>query len=80
MRKMTKYLKVHFSSASMNWKTPKKLFEELDKEFDFNFDPCPEYASFDGLAIDWKERNFVNPPYGNQLKLWIKKREIPEKL
>lgn len=70
---MTKYLKVHFSSASMNWKTPKKLFEELDKEFDFNFDPCPEYASFDGLAIDWKERNFVNPPYGNQLKLWIKK-------
>ena len=24
-----------------NWKTPKELYSLLDKEFNFNFDPCP---------------------------------------
>ncbi len=32
---------VHFSSATDSWSTPAALFRELDKEFNFNFDPCP---------------------------------------
>lgn len=43
--------------------TPKDLLEIINKEFNFNFDPCPLNPTFDGLEVEWKERNFVNPPY-----------------
>lgn len=36
------------------------------------FDPCPLNPEFDGLSIEWKEWNFVNPPYSNPLA-WVKK-------
>lgn len=66
-------LKVHFSSIKQNWKTPKKFYEELNKEFQFDFDPCPSNPTFDGLMIDWGKSNFVNPPYGRQIVAWCKK-------
>jgi len=38
------------------------------------FDPCPLFSDFDGLAIEWKEVNFINPPYSRKLKeLFIRK-------
>ena len=46
-----------------HWATPKYLYDELNAEFHFDFDPCPLRSSFDGLARDWGDRNFVNPPY-----------------
>lgn len=64
--------KVHFSTLTDEWKTPESLFNKLNKEFEFNFDPCPLAKSFDGLKIDWGLRNFCNPPY-SQLKAWCKK-------
>jgi site-specific DNA-methyltransferase (adenine-specific) len=67
--------KILFSSVSDEWNTPKSLYEQLDKEFHFNHDPCPSYhhdfRTFDGLG-NWKERNFINPPY-SQVDIWIKK-------
>lgn len=51
-----------------HWATPKTFYEELNKEFQFNFDPCPLHSTFDGLIIEWKERNFINPPYSRSLK------------
>lgn len=51
-----------------NWATPKDLYQELNSEFNFDFDPCPINAEFDGLNIEWGERNFVNPPYSRVLK------------
>lgn len=48
---------------SDHWATPKKLYDELNAEFHFDFDPCPLYATFDGLKMDWGGSNFVNPPY-----------------
>lgn len=46
----------------------------MNKEFSFNFDPCPVNPSFDGLNIEWKDRNYINPPYSRQLKeAFIKK-------
>ena len=41
------------------------------------FDPCPfnpdqAHTGVDGLAIDWEDRTFVNPPYSNPLP-WVKK-------
>lgn len=48
---------------SDDWATPDWLYDELNKEFNFDFDPCPLKADFDGLSIDWGEVNYVNPPY-----------------
>ena len=65
--------KVMFLSQKIDYKTPDKLFLELNKEFAFTFDPCPLNPKFDGLKIEWGKRNFVNPPYGREIKKWIKK-------
>ena len=54
-----------------DWATPPYFYDELNKEFDFNFDPCPyqhDIETWNGLEIDWKERNFINPPYSRKLK------------
>ena len=59
---------------SDDWETPVELYKILDNEFNFNFDPCPLHADFNGLEIEWKERNFINPPYSQKLKeLFIRK-------
>lgn len=51
-----------------NWATPKYVYDFLDKEFNFDFDPCPLNPNEitedkNGLLISWGKRNFVNPPY-----------------
>ena len=54
-----------------NYATPPELYNELNKEFNFNFDPCPYNEGDiinDGLKIDWGKSNFVNPPYIQKLK------------
>lgn len=64
---------IHFSSVNMKWRTPEDFYNELDKEFKFDFDPCPPNPTFDGLNIQWKKSNFINPPYGRKIIHWIKK-------
>ena len=59
--------------ADDNWLTPEWLYDELNKEFNFDFDPCPYNTGIitpqnDGLIIPWGKSNFVNPPYSRQLK------------
>jgi len=66
-------LLVHFLSQKSNWRTPKELYQELDKEFKFDFDPCPFMPKFDGLIIKWGKRNYINPPYGIKIVDWIKR-------
>lgn len=57
-----------------DWQTPQWLYDKLNLEFKFDFDPCPLNAHFDGLKIEWGQSNFVNPPYDRILKpLFIKK-------
>lgn len=57
-----------------DWQTPPDLYNKLDQEFKFDFDPCPVNPSFDGLNIEWGERNYINPPYSRGLKeAFIKK-------
>lgn len=46
-----------------NWRTPYRLYKKLHAEFNFDFDPCPLNADFDGLAVAWGASNYVNPPY-----------------
>ena len=63
-----------------DWETPQYILElwvlpifenNLGKDY---FDPCPINSKFDGLNIEWKEQNFINPPYSRKLKeLFIRK-------
>lgn len=61
-----------FSSATDLWATPPDFFEELDREFHFNLDPCaddtnhktPRYFTKedDGLTKDWGGgQSFLQP-------------------
>jgi site-specific DNA-methyltransferase (adenine-specific) len=53
---------------SDHWKTPDELYNKLNAEFHFDFDPCPLNSTFDGLIIDWGLSNFINPPYNRKDK------------
>jgi len=67
---------------SDNWITPKKVYDELNKEFQFDFDPCPFNMGDivnDGLVIDWGKMNFVNPPYSPELKKAFVLKALEEK-
>lgn len=68
-------MSVHFMSQSVDWATPKGIFDELDAEFHFNDDPCPLYGASgeDGLGRDWGTSTFVNPPYGRVIGRWTAK-------
>ena len=74
MSKTTFNTKGLMSSIKQDWKTPDNLFKQLNKEFNFNYDPCPSYRlkDYDGLVCEWGERSFVNPPY-KDIKKWIEK-------
>lgn len=68
---------------SDNWETPIDLYEELNSEFNFDFNPCPICfdeitPENDGLLIEWGERNFVNPPYSRKLKEAFVYRSLEE--
>ncbi len=77
-------LKVHFSSKTDMHSTPIAFFEELDKEFNFTLDPCATKENTkckkfftkkqNGLLKNWNnEHVFMNPPYGREIKHWVKK-------
>jgi len=62
--------KIHINNDD-NYATPPELYEELNKRFNFDFDPCPYNEGEiinDGLKIEWGKSNFVNPPYSKKLK------------
>ena len=81
---MTKLNEGLFTSNTNEWYTPKKFYDELNKEFGFTLDPCatPKSAKCekfytkedDGLRQEWSnDIVFVNPPYGREIKEWVKK-------
>jgi len=69
------------SAKSPHYATPVSLYEMLDAEFRFNFDPCPfnenyhgPLFSFDGLNVSWEgKRVFCNPPYGKAITKFMMK-------
>lgn len=75
---------VHFSSKTDLWETPQELFDALSVEFGpFDVDVCatPENAKCakyytredDGLSHVWEGRCWMNPPYGREIGLWMRK-------
>lgn len=70
--KMSKF-KSLWSSDRQDWRTPEALYDLLNAEFHFDFDPCPNNPASDGLALEsWGNVNFVNPPY-RQVARWVAK-------
>lgn len=76
--------KALFSSNTDQWATPQDFFDDLNKEFSFDLDPCadetnhktPDYFTKedDGLTKDWSGRRvFCNPPYGRAIASWVEK-------
>lgn len=72
------------SSKDMTWATPRQWFDYLNLEFGFTLDPCCNHEAAkcarhytpaeNGLAQSWAgECVFMNPPYGGELPLWMKK-------
>lgn len=73
-----------FSSKDMAWCTPKTLFDRLHKRYAFTLDAaasdsntlCEKYFTEDddGLSKSWAgETVFCNPPYGREIRHWVKK-------
>lgn len=67
---------------SNDWLTPPEIIHALGE---FDLDPCGHESKFcvtadqiyfppeDGLSFKWWGRVWLNPPYGNELKTWIKR-------
>lgn len=75
-----------FTSDKQYWETPRDFFNKINNLFHFNWDLastnenalCKNHLTEedDSLSIDWgglSGNMFLNPPYGRELKLWVKK-------
>lgn len=76
--------KIHTSSQSGDWETPKSMVERLSHFFYWDLDVCASRPNVcenffspedDGLAQDWHGLCWMNPSYGKKRKIgdWIAK-------
>jgi hypothetical protein len=63
MRRLHRYRKR--PSSGRYWLTPTTLYRKLNREFHFDYDPCPYPLppGFNGLTVKWGCSNYVNPPF-----------------
>src|ERR687892_2281943 len=54
---MTRLNRGLFTSQKGDWKTPRALYQALDAEFHFDFDPCPVTPKVNGLETNWENAN-----------------------
>jgi DNA N-6-adenine-methyltransferase (Dam) len=66
--------------TSDHWETPDYFYNELNKEFNFDFDPCPLHSTFNALIIEWGKSNYINPPYNRVDKPAFIKKAYEESL
>lgn len=57
------------------WLIPPEVWNPLNDEFHFDFDPCPNPRpeGFDGLTVPWGRVNWVNPPFWAGVTAWVRK-------
>ena len=76
-------MKVHFSSKTDMWATPQDFYDKYNKIYNFNTDVCASIENAkcnhfytkedDGLKQEWTGVCWMNPPYGREIKKWVKK-------
>lgn len=74
------------SSKKHDWGTPQPFFDKLNKIFHFTLDVCASdwnakceryfTEEDDGLSQKWEGICWMNPPYGNAVKRWVRKAYI----
>lgn len=72
-----------YATGNTEVETPPELFELLHQEFEFDLDVCATSENtkctrffspeVDGLIQNWQGVCWMNPPYGNQISMWLKK-------
>ena len=73
MTRLSKATRLISQDFRPTWKTPRLLYQQLNKEFQFDHDPCPPNASINGIFSEWGKSNYVNPPYGAPITSWLTK-------
>ena len=76
-------INVHFSSETDMWSTPQNFFDQYNSVYNFDIDVCATAENakcakyFDkevnGLEQEWEGNCWMNPPYGREIKHWMKK-------
>jgi phage N-6-adenine-methyltransferase len=71
------------SGGTDAWSTPDDFFAAVDAEFGFELDVCALDSSAkceryftpedNGLAQEWTGTCWMNPPYGDEIRHWVKK-------
>lgn len=69
--------------SSIEWETPQDFFDTLNDEFCFETDVCASSINtkcenffsieMDGLAQEWKNVCWMNPPYNKTMPRWVAK-------
>lgn len=72
-----------FSSKTDLWATPQDFFDKYNAKYGFQLDvcatkenaKCSRYFTIDddGLLQEWNGICWMNPPYGRNIKHWVKK-------
>lgn len=60
---------VMYSSKTDQWATPEDFFEELDKEFHFDLDPCADETNHKCEHYFTKEQNGLKQDWGGASRL-----------
>lgn len=76
-------LKIHTSSKSDEWETPKEFFNKYNSIYKFTTDVCATHENHlcdhywtkedDALTKDWVGVCWMNPPYGKNIGKFMKK-------
>jgi phage N-6-adenine-methyltransferase len=74
-------MNVHFSSKTDLWATPQDFFDT--QKHNFTLDACASIENAkcsvfftkeqDALTQTWRGVVWMNPPYGREIKAWVKK-------
>jgi len=82
---MADFNKNRFGSKSVEWATPESVYQPLNAEFSFTCDlaassqnaKCDNYFSAEdnSLVQRWEGVCWLNPPYGRELPMWLRKAE-----
>lgn len=80
---MAQFTKDRFSSITEERETPDSVFFPLNEEFNFETDVAATKTNTkcitffdkkaDGLKQSWRGTCWMNPPFGRQIKSWVKK-------
>lgn len=74
---------VFASSNTCEWETPQDFFDRWNEQYHFDLDVCATHENAkcsryftkeqNGLEEEWKGNCWMNPPYGKEIREWMRK-------